>query len=350
MIATTHCHHAGVIEPHKMVGAEQAHEEFKQKIEDGFIQAVLEADKNLAPAEVAAGQAVLDEPVGGTRQTLLSDGTVMTSWHVGAVAVPGVKLVGPVTPHPDKIDLLSLRHLGQKQPFATLTGYGSHIHVYQIPYFCSETAGGIQAELEKRTPGLTALHCYTTGGNTDMHKMYPRPDREDEAGVMDWYNSSVQKMAGRFADAVDTALGGFSYARPSSISHLRLLEKRPDLKQRMRNPGGAGKLLIQAMGLGEIGIANIPGELFNEFYEEIHKQDSFKELVITGMNETRLGYVGPPISFERGGYEIKGTAPRDEANREALESRNVLIAPNKIDDGTRLVENLKELLGKTASI
>ena len=349
MFSAAHAHLSMCEESYDSAESQEAFKEYQKKVEDGFIQVIIEADKNLASAEIAGGRALLAEPVGKSRRMQLSTGACQTAWGAGAVALPGVKMVGPSNHHPDTIDFACLRRPGKETPLAFLTGYGSHIHLYQIPYFCGETGGAIQAELEARIPGLTALYAYSTGGNIDMNGVYPRPDRENEEEILAWYNDSLKLQSGRFADAIEKALPEIRYDKPERIAH-RYFSEDLDRPENLRTPRPLSrKLVLHALALGNVAIVNMPGEFFNEYSEDLHSKSPFEHLVITAHNECNLGYIGAPVSYEKGGYEIKGVVPLDAENEQELRKQKIRINAANPETGTTIINKVAGLLEQVNS-
>jgi len=329
--------------------SQKALKEYNTKITDSFVQVILEADNNLEEAEIAGGQGVLDEPVGSCRRMQLSTGACQTAWGAGAVSLPGVKMVGPATDYSNTIDFACLRRPGQESPFAILTSYGSHIHLYQIPYFCAEMGGAFQSQLETRFPGTVAMYAYSMGGNMDMNEIFPRPDRENEEEIMRWYNDSLMRMGSRFADAVEKVVPGLSYKTPSRISHTFFNEKIDWPEGLEARRPLSKKLVLHALALGNIAIVNMPGELFKEYYHELHLKNPFEHLIITAQNECRLGYIGSPISYEKGGYEIKGAVPLDADNEVELRKHKIKINASNPGTGTAVINKIAEMLEEIKS-
>ena len=120
---------------------------------------------------MAAATAWLREPVGVNRRMHFAGGGVMPAWG-GGMAVPGENFYG-TGPDNKRIDILSIREPGQKEPFVILTSYASHIHLIGMPYFGSEFAGRARREIESRVPGATAVYANSTAGNLTLKSPCP---------------------------------------------------------------------------------------------------------------------------------------------------------------------------------
>jgi hypothetical protein len=60
---------------------------------------------------------------------------------------------------------------------------------------------------------------------------------------------------------------------------------------------------IQALRVGELGIAAFPGEPFVEFGLEVRKKSPFGQNFVVGLANDHQGYVPTPEGLEQGGYE-----------------------------------------------
>jgi len=121
--------------------AKAAEQKAIRKIVNAFIDSCVEAASTIAPAEIAAATTHLLEPIGQNRRARLSNGTCANAWGSGPVIPPGLKYAGPAGPDSTRIDILAARRLGEERPFAVLTSYASHPHLYALPYFSGETIG-----------------------------------------------------------------------------------------------------------------------------------------------------------------------------------------------------------------
>ena len=188
----------------------------RKKATDGYIEACLAAYRNLRPAEMAATTAWLKEPVGVNRRMHLANGEVMPDWG-GGVAVPGEQFYG-TGPDSKRIDILSIREPGRKEPFVILTSYASHIHLIGLPYFGGEFAGRARLEIESRAPGATAVYANSTAGDVTLKSPLPGPLKEaGSEEALQWYKDTLTVLSRRFADAVLSAIPTDGYRRPGGV-------------------------------------------------------------------------------------------------------------------------------------
>ena len=319
----------------------KAQKEYDKKIENGYIQACLDAYANIQPSEIAAASVILKERIGDCRRMQLSNGTCITAWGSGPVFIPGLKFAYPSVPQSKQIDILSIRKLGTDKPFAILTSYSSHIHLVKIPYFDGEAAGAMKKEIEARIPGVTALYTNATGGNIDMHRTtLPRPHTGKVEDDLKWYKKSADILAKRFANAVVPAIPTSGYSRPQKIYHKYYDSQ--DIHKKKTMP----RFLIHAMVLGNIALVNLQGELFLEYGIQMHQRCPFPHLLLLGYNETgrAYGYVGTPLDYERGGFEIKGRIPRSAKEKKEFIKAGIRISLSTPQTGKIITDKIIELL------
>ena len=65
--------------------------------------------------------------------------------------------------------------------------------------------------------------------------------------------------------------------------------------------------LIQAMRIGDVGLAGFPGEIFVEIGMEVKKRSPFKRTLTAELANDAIGYIPTPKAFEEGSYEAYTT-------------------------------------------
>ena len=276
--------------------AAEATDEANRKIVDALIDACVAAVEDVRPAEIASVTTTLTETVGENRRFVLGGGTAVNSWGAGPVIPPGVKAVGPAGPDSTRVDVLAAREIGASQPFAVLTSYATHPHLYELPYFSGEFPGAAKRCIEAALPGAVALHATHAGGNVDLHGIHPKPD--DEPGSVAWFRRSADLLGQRLADAALPAIAAATYSRPTTLRHVY------ESTENLSVPGSRRLVIINGIALGDIGIVSIPGEMFIEFGIAIHAGSPPARTILIAYNGSRQGYVPPAIGFEQGSYEV----------------------------------------------
>jgi hypothetical protein len=330
-------------ENEEAVAAAQA---YRQKVREGTVEACVKAAANLRPAEIAAGTAMLEEKIGEIRRMQFGSGGCTQAWNTGPVSVPGEKFVGPPGPPSDRIDFLCAREPGGERPFALLTSYAAHVHLAGVPYFNGEVPGGVKQAIQRRIPGITVLYANSTAGDLDMHCTHPMPPGGQKA-EMEWFRRSLRVLGDRFADAVVPAIPRGGYVRPTELKHCQFLSERKNENDRRTRV-----YMINAIALGGTALVSIPGEMFNELGRQMHAQSYFEHLLLLGYNGGGgLGYIGTPISYEQGGYEVgRGPAPspEEEARIIASGARSRIVGRARMDTGLEIVRSVREVLKKLA--
>jgi hypothetical protein len=72
-------------------------------------------------------------------------------------------------------------------------------------------------------------------------------------------------------------------------------------------PGGKADTILQAVRIGDICIAALPGEVFVQYGLKIIKDSPFKDTFVIGLANDYAGYIPTRDAFDKGGYEIKST-------------------------------------------
>jgi neutral ceramidase len=345
-----------------------AAERYTKKVRDGAVEACVRAIADLRPAEVAAATATLKETVGQNRRARYANGGCEPCWNSGPISIPGERF-GP-SPGPDstRVDFLCAREVGAKSPFVVLTSYASHIHLGGIPYFNSETVGGVKAAFRRAVPGVNVIYANKTGGDIDMHCVHPMPD--DPAEQLAWYKRSAAELGRRFCAPILEAMPSLSYRRPDRLGHECVgmdisaesqpsAQSRPSAESRPATSRGASAsgaasrpsrtILVNALRLGDFALASIPSELFMEYINRIHDLSPFKTLLLLGFNGSPgMGYMGTPLSFEQGGYETgKEAAPVRSAQPSTDKAASRLA--NRVNLGEEVVRTVHGVLQRLAA-
>jgi len=321
----------------------RALENYHRKARQGTIDACCRAVESLRPAEIATGTAMLTETVGTNRRMRYSCGGVCPSWAAGPIAIGGEKFAGPTGPDPTRITFLCARAVGQTDPFAILTCYGSHIHLTNLPYFSGEVVGGVKNAFAKRLPDATIVYGNSFCGDVDMHSEYPIGSNDPDQRIA-WFRKTAETLGERFVKAVMAAMPTDGYVRPNELKYMEYstLDQRHDLRKRA--------YIIRGFRMGKIAIVTTPYEMFSAFAEQIYAASPFENLLLLSFDPPRLGYVAMPIDYERGGYEIKhqGYSPEIEAAMIASGSRSRKIGLTRPDTGVEVTANIINLLKKLA--
>jgi hypothetical protein len=93
-------------------------------------------------------------------------------------------------------------------------------------------------------------------------------------------------------------------ARPDSIKSLHSLEKTYAARtlNQLKKPDQVS-IRLHVFGIGDLGVASIPFEVFAETGLEVKAKSPFKQTFVVGLADGYWGYLPTPPQHELGGYE-----------------------------------------------
>jgi hypothetical protein len=96
-------------------------------------------------------------------------------------------------------------------------------------------------------------------------------------------------------------------ARKTSDLHASTPEIREAMKilRVQRKQGQPFQVEVQTVGLDDLGIVALPGEVFVELGLDIKKQSPYKHTMILTLTNNELGYVPNADAFQYGAYEVE---------------------------------------------
>lgn len=337
LISATHSHATPRVLPGLTTNPlNLSYEEFlARRIADGVERAV----RNLAPAKV--GWSSFDKPeYVHNRRWFLEPGTVPANpfGETGEQVKmnPGRKdLVKPAGPVDPEVFLLSVQH-ADGRPLAILGNYGTHyVGGYQRGHVSSDYFGLFAEQVarllgaEDQQPPFVAIMSNGTSGDVNPHD-FSKPARKfaqwtrmrnvafDLAGeVRDRYESiehradltlgmaqaelefAVRKPdAARLAWARETVVAnpapGQRLSRPQVYAREALA--LADYPERIG-------IILQAIRIGDLGIATSPCETFAETGLAIKERSPFEETFTIELANGADGYLPTPEQHRWGGYE-----------------------------------------------
>ena len=335
LIAATHTHSAP---PTTVLNDIPVDPEYPKLLAQKTAKAMEQAARRLAPATVGWGSAQVPEEV-FNRRWIMKEGTVRPN-PFGALdrvrTNPGVgnpDLVRPAGPTDPDVSVLSVQSAAGR-PVALLANYSLH-YVGDVPagtvsadYF-GEFCRQVEARLARNgeTPPLAIL---TNGTSGDINNIDFRNARK-RGEVF----SQIRRVAGRIAEAALKVDGQIEHRdrlplamaereidlavrKPSAVELERAKEllARPDDKGlpplaryyaqqavRLSRYPDTVKIKLQALRIGELGIAAIPCEVFAEIGLEIKRRSPLKPTFIIELANGYNGYLPTPEQHGLGGYE-----------------------------------------------
>lgn len=294
IVCATHDHSATPV-PHGKPTPEMhaAIRSAREKVRAGFISSLEAALGDLTEVEVAAARIPFPGTLSGNRRAKLGNGSAISAFGAGPLIPPGQKCAGRPGPDPAEIDLLAFRQPGHSHPKALLTGYSSHIHIYEIAYFNTEAAGAARNALRARFPGTHPFYSIGFAGDVAIQKVHPCAG-DDEPFRIEWEKESLRAHGEAFAEAVARGLPSLKYAPAGGLDFLRHSEPGPSNEE---------FLLVETLRIGPHAVCSLSGEMSLAWEEELRAGLPCASLLSMAYNASWLGYVSPPLAFEEGSYE-----------------------------------------------
>ncbi len=292
--------------------------------------AVTRAVNNLAPAK-AGGAAVAEPQYVHGRRWIMKPGTVPPNpfGERGERAVmggrPPTNRLGPAGPVDPEVSVLSVRH-ADGRPLAVLANYGIHYAAYKSGVVSSDYFGRFAGQLARclgaddLDPPFVGIMSNGTSG--DVGK--PRGGFEMIRTVGDRLAKTVAALCQRIEhrDTVSLAVCeralelGVRRPDEARLRWARTLWSKSQGKTKLTRPEVYARetielskyppnvsLKLQALRVGEVGIAAIPCEPFAETGLAIKKGSPLEPTYVIGLANGYHGYLPTARQHELGGYE-----------------------------------------------
>ncbi len=342
LVAATHTHSAPPPAPGMGLRGieterhEQNEERYAERLIQGIASSVIRAHARLEPAEIGWSTASLPEQV-FNRRWFMTAGSVPPDPFGGTTdrvqMNPGFEnpnLVEPAGPVDPEVVIVSARSRAG-DPLAVLVNYSLH-YVGGIPpgqvsadYF-GEFARVMGVRLSAGKDFVAMLSNGTSGDVNNLDYSRPRSPREPF--------EQVRLVASELAEAVLGAYGAIDHAAEGTLdmaeTELVLARRKPsaEILQRSRqllaNPPGTATarqiiyaqhavdleggpdhvgVLLQAVRIGDVGIAALPFETFAETGLSIKRQSPLRPTFVIELANGAQKYLPTPRQHEYGGYE-----------------------------------------------
>ncbi len=181
---------------------------------------------------------------------------------------------------------------GEHPPFVGIMSNGTSGDVNNINYSGSPEQNAPYAKMERVGRNI-AQKVFDALGSIVHHEWVPLQAKQKEVVL------KVRKPDKNLVERAKTIL-----ARPDSIQPAHWLEKtyaKMALNQ-LQEPDQVS-ICLQAFGIGDLGVASIPFEVFAEIGLEVKAKSPFKQTFVVGLGGGYWGYLPTPAQHELGGYE-----------------------------------------------
>jgi hypothetical protein len=334
LTAATHTH-AAIRAVH--IGTQPADDDYHDFLARRIADAVVQAEKNLAPAQIGFGSFERPELV-SCRRVLCKPGSVganpfgETGERIKSVAGRSSAVIGPAGPVDPQFSVLSIRHADGK-PLAVLGNFSVHYcGGYRRGLVSADYFGHYAEELERRLsagedhPPFVGLMSNGTSGNTGSIQRGGK-----SYAPFEWMKLSARSLAADTLKSIATIEHRSDVTLAMEESELTLAVRRPD-EERLKwaqgvlaNPSAelphrwskvyaqealhlskypeTVTIKLQAIRIGEAAIAAAPSEVFAETGLAIKKGSPHQRTFTIELANGYGGYLPPRKQHELGGYE-----------------------------------------------
>lgn len=309
---------------HTHTGAVTGDDAYTAFLIDRIADAVRLAWQERKPAQVGFGRALEDRVV-FNRRYRMRDGSVRTNPGVGNPDV--VAPMGPIDP---EIGVVCLQGV-DGEAIGLLANYALHyIGMPESTYSISADYFGIFSTLIQRMRNASFVAALSNGACGDINNIDVLGDRRPvkdrslhaervagliAAGVLWVWNEMdfasdvslgaamqevvlARKPAPSEADIARVREIG-NMARPTMVERAfvrRITRRMADVPDRVRT-------WVQALRIGDLGIAAVPGELLVELGLDLKARSPFSQTIVIELANDSVGYLPTRQSYEEGGYE-----------------------------------------------
>ena len=334
LMAATHTH-AAVRATH--IGRGKLDDAYHQQLAVRIAEAVLAAEKNLAPAKLGYGS--FQKPgLIACRRFLCKPGTVEPNpfgergERIKSVSGRSSGVIKPAGPVDPQFSILSLQHV-DGTPLAVLGNFSVHYcggyqrGLVSADYF-GHYAAALQASLATKSdhPAVVGIMSNGTSGNTGAI----RTDGKKYA-PFEWMKVSARMLAEETLKTIKNMEHDSNITLQSVHKDLTLGVRRPDAARIEWARGVLAKpdakqvhrwatvyanetlhlsqypkqetIVLQAIRMGDVAIAAAPCEVFAETGLAIKERSPFKKTFTIELANGYGGYLPSPQQHQLGGYE-----------------------------------------------
>ena len=312
-------------------------EAYRKFVAERIAQAVAAAHHNMAPAQVGFGTFVTEDLI-ACRRFLCKEGTVgvnpfgKSGECIKSVAGTSSAIIRPAGPVDHEFSVLSIQHVDGR-PLAVLGNFGVH--------YCGGYAGG---QVSADYFGVYARHLAERLASGDDDALFVGIMSNGTSGDIGSFRSTggrspawerMEHFGTLLADQTIKLLEEIEYRVPTTLAvatdELKLAVRKPDAeriawaKQFLADPAAKGfhrwsriyaqetlhlatfpdrrSIPLQAIRIGEIGIAASPCEMFAETGLAIKQSSPLKYTFTMELANGYSGYLPTPQQHAWGGYE-----------------------------------------------
>jgi len=336
LVSATHTHSAPPGKDRPSNRTDAMHRAYFNQLVEGIAAAIVQAEKNLAPAEMAHGVALVPEEIFNRRWHMKPGGIALNPFgkktDIARMNPPRNLIERPAGPTDPEVHFVSLRGTDGR-PIALLANYSLH-YVGGIP------AGGVSADyfgvfaglIEKaigKDAGYVAMMSNGTSGDiNNISFRVPRPSQP----LLQRMNEVAKLVADRVLAAHTKAKFRKDITLAMEQTLLTLKTRQPTAKHiayaksvlsdtppkpisglanayahrtlALANGPREEEIVLQALRLGEVGITSIPCEVLCEIGLTLKAKSPLPQATFTiELANGHNGYLPTPRQHALGGYE-----------------------------------------------
>ena len=336
LVAATHTHSAPPGKDRRTNRDDAAHRAYFKQLVEGIAESIVRSEKNLAPAEMAHGVALVPEEIFNRRWHMKPGGIAVNPFgspnDIVRMNPPKNLIDRPAGPTDPEVHFISLRGTDGR-PIALLANYSLH-YVGGVPaggvsadYF-GVFAGLIEKALGKDDGFIGLMSNGTSGDINNINFRVPRPRQK----LMQRMNEVATLVADRVLAAHKTVRFRKDISLAMEQTELTLKNRQPTAKEvayakavlagtapkplsslaeayahrtlGLANGPREEKIILQALRLGEVGITSIPCEVLCEIGLTLKARSPLPQATYTiELANGHNGYLPTPRQHALGGYE-----------------------------------------------
>ena len=336
LVAATHTHTAPPGKDRRTNRDDAAHRAYFKQLVEGIAESIIHAEKNLAPAEMAHGVALVPEEIFNRRWHMKPGGIAVNPFgslnDIVRMNPPRNLIDRPAGPTDPEVHFVSLRGIDGR-PIALLANYSLH-YVGGLPaggvsadYF-GVFAGLIEKAIGKDDDFIGLMSNGTSGDLNNISFRVPRPRQKP----MQRMTEVAQLVADRVLAAHKTVRFRKDITLAMEQTELTLKNRQPTAKEiAYAKAGLAGtapkplsglaeayahrtlglangpreeKIILQALRLGDVGITSIPCEVLCEIGLTLKAKSPLPQATFTiELANGHNGSLPTPRPHALGGYE-----------------------------------------------
>ena len=336
LVAATHTHTAPPGKDRRTNRDDAAHRAYFKQLVEGIAESIMRAEKNLAPAEMVHGVALVPEEIFNRRWHMKPSGIVVNPFgspnDIVRMNPPRNLIDRPAGPTDPEVHFVSLRGIDGR-PIALLANYSLHYVGGLLAGGVSADYFGVFAELIEKTLGKDAgfIGLMSNGTSGDLNNIsfrVPRPRQKP----MQRMTEVAQLVADRVLAAHKTVRFRKDITLAMEQTELTLKNRQPTAKEiayakavlagtapkplsglagayahrtlGLANGPREEKIILQALRLGEVGVISIPCEVLCEIGLTLKAQSPLPQATFTiELANGHNGYLPTPRQHALGGYE-----------------------------------------------